>query len=202
MLMPPQQQNPYEFIMSSPQQQKSGPNLSSTKARIAVVVIGIILLIIIGVIANKILTASSSAQTDKLIVVAQTETELIRVASLGLENAQARETLNQAATIKASVQSSQNQTKALLDKRGIKGKSLTTKLSASKNSKTDAQLEEARRNNRYDETFTAIIDQQLNNYLKTLQSAHGGASKKEKAQLEKSAKNVGNLLPKTDEATE
>lgn len=200
MLMPPQQYNQYDFIMNAPKQQR-GPKVSGIKSRVLLVIIGLIVLLIIAVIANKILTAGSSAQAAKMTEVAQAETELIRVASLGIDTAKDRDTLNHAATIKATIQSSQNQTKKLLEKRGVKGKGLTKKLSASKNSKSDDKLEEARRNNRYDETFNTLIDKQLTDYQKTLKAAFGGASKSEKILLEKSSKNAERLkTPKESSA--
>lgn len=194
MLMPPQQNNQYDFILNKQQPQRSF-NGGSKKARIILVVAGIIIFIILAVIANKILNAGDSAQTQRLTDVAKAETELIRVSTLGITTAKDRDTIAFASTVKLSVQSSQNQTKKLLEKRGINSKKFSKLMPTSKNSKTDTQLIDAGRNNRYDETFMAILDKELIDYQKLLKAANDGGKPSEQKVLASSFANVGQLLP-------
>ena len=99
-----------------------------------------------------------------------------------------------------SAQSSQQQIKKSLAARGVKEKSLNKQLAAGKNSKTDAALEEAEKNNRFDETFKAIMNQQLKDYQKLLNGAYASGSVSEKKVLTAAFENATLLLGKPAES--
>jgi len=170
------------------------------KQRVIFAGAGAILLIVLVVVATSFLGRASNAQKTKLTELAQTQTEIIRIASLGQENAAATQTKALATTTKLSFQSSKNSTLQALNKRGIK-KVNDKILAAGRNSKNDATLDEGKKNNRYDETFQKLLEAQLANYQKQLRSAFDSGSVAEKKTLQKDATSVSLLLRKPGDKT-
>lgn len=169
------------------------------KARLVVVAAGIIFLVILVTIVSSFLNKDAAAQTQRLTEVAQAQTEIIRVSTLAKDKAKAEETRSYALNTKLSVESSQQQIKKSLAARGVKEKGLNKKLSAGKNPKTDAALDEAEKNNRFDETFKAIMNQQLKDYQKLLNGAYASGTTSEKKALADSFENAALLIGKPAE---
>lgn len=194
--MPPQQQNPYDFIMN-PQQPQRGPRFgNSMAARIIIVVGGIILGIIIIAVIASILSGGDKDQTKRLTEIAQAQSEIIRVSALGKENAKDTKAQALAINTNVSVLSSQQEVKKLLNTRGVKEKAISKELAASKNSKNDQALDEAKKNNRYDETLITILNKQLTDYQTLLKSAYDSGTKKERDTLTKAFESAGKLVVK------
>lgn len=187
--MPPEQSinpDPYGFIMN-PQKPKR-PALFGGGMKLKFVVIGIIvvLVMILGVGVSNILSASGNAQKNKLIKLAQTQTEIVRLANAAAIKAATPETKSLAITTQLSVESSGNQTKDALSKYGVKANAKL--LSAGKDAKSDATLDEATKTSRYDEAYKKLLSEQLSDYQKQLKSAFDSATKKQKIFLN----NAGN----------
>lgn len=184
MAMPPNQQNPYEFIMSPNQRPPRKPIIgNSIGSRIAVVVVGLVLLIIIIMVISSFLNGSNKDQNDRLLKITQSQSEIIRLSALAEKAAKVDSTKIFAANTRVSTQSAQQDTKKLLTARGVKTKVIDKQLGVSKNPKNDAALKEATANNRYDETFTQLINQQLGDYQTQLQTAFDNATPNEKKSL-------------------
>lgn len=196
MLMPPGQQNQYDFIMSNAPQKRGPAFGNSPRARIAIVAGGLILLIIIAMVVMSFFSQGDKVQTQRLIEVAQAQNEIIRVSSLGKEKARDINTRSLAANARLSVESSQVEVKAALGKRGVKSKSLNKTLAASKNTKTDDALNEASQNNRFDDTFTLVMQKQLEDYRKLLMGAYDSGTATEKKVLKTSFDSAGKLVAK------
>ncbi len=182
--MPPQapipQQDPYEFILNPEKPKRQSPlGGASFGLKIALVALVAIIIIIGGVVAGKMLGASQDAQKDQLIEIAQTQNEIIRVATTASSQASSSNVKALATTTKISVQSSQNQIVDQLGKYGVK-KVDNKLLGKTKNSKNDALLNEAKANNRYDETYRKILQEQLDDYQTKLKGNFQSATKKEK----------------------
>ena len=195
--MPPQNQsNRYDFIMAPPPPPKRSFNFgNSIGARIGVVISGLIVLIILIVIVNSLLGQASNAQTQRLIEVTQAQTELIRVSALG-SKAKDLDTRGLAINTSLSIETSRQQVKKSLVARGMNEKSINKQMAASKNSKTDAALAEATNNNRFDETFSTIINKPLADYQKLLTTASGSGNKTEKTVLAAAKENAIRLSSK------
>lgn len=199
MLMPPNQpnQNQYDFIMNHPTKPKRQLNLgNSMRSRIIIVAIAVILVIIAIATINSFLKKESTAQAQRLTLIAQTETEIIRVSGLAKDKAKDIKTQNYALTTRISMESSQLQTKKILAGRGVSAKSVNKKLGATKNPKTDAALDEAAKNNRFDDTFYVIMDKQLADYQLLLKTAHSNGTPVEKKTLDSAYQNAGRLKAK------
>lgn len=187
MLMPPQSAppDPYGFIMN-PGKPKRPPLLGGgLRVKLLLVAILAIIVIVVGLIVGNILGSSNDAQKERLIEVAQAQTEIVRVSTTAASKANSSDTKAIAYTNKISVQSAANQTTTQLSKYGVKtdGKLL----GQGKNAETDKLLADAASNNRYDETYKKILAEQLDNYQKLLKSAFESGGKTEKVMLNRAA---------------
>lgn len=199
--MPPQQQNQYDFIMAPNSKPAGFSFMGNNKgARIAVVALLVIIIFVLGAVVNSFLNKGDQAQTQRLVEITQAQTEIIRVSSLAKTKATDINTRNYALNAQLSVESSQIQVKKVLAARGVKDKSLSKQLAASKNPKTDAALDEATKNSRFDETFITILNKQLTDYQKLLQAAYVGSTPTERTALNASFDNAGILIKQTASA--
>ncbi len=189
--------NPYSFFLDNPQPTRGPVGPQSMKTRIIIVVVGVIGLIIAGIIVMALLNAGSGDQKQRYIEISQRQTEIIRISSLAEKKAKSLDTRSKAITTRLSITSAQSPINASLKKRGVKDKELSKLLSASVNSKSDAALADAEKNNRYDETYLQILTNELTSYQKQLQAAADGASVKERASLQTAFTATDTLLKKT-----
>jgi hypothetical protein len=135
---------------------------------------------------------------QKLLEIAQTQTELVRLADDAQSKARSSTTLNLANTISLSVASSKNQLTPLIKKYG--GKADTKLLTAKHNAATDQQLAAATESNQYDETFTAIITKELKDYQTELKTTYTSVTKPADKQVLKTAYNGATLLLRDDQS--
>jgi hypothetical protein len=196
--MPPNQPSQYDFIMSSSAKPKRQFNFgNSTGSRIALVLIGLTLIIVAVVVVNSLFSKDQKAQAQRLTEIVQTQSEIIRVSGLAKDKAKDIKTRNYALTTRLSVESSQLQVKKSLAGRGVSSKSVNKKLGVLKNPKTDAVLIEAGKNNRFDDTFYAVINKQLEDYQKLVKTAYDNGTPAEKKTLDLSFQNAARLKTKT-----
>ncbi len=196
--MPPNQQNPYDFILNNNQPSRSPLGGNSMAVRIAVVVGGLVLLIIIAVVISSFLGGSDKAQNQRLLEITQSQGEIIRVSALATDQkTKSTEARVLAANTRIATTSSQQKTKQLLAKRGIGDKAVTKQLGAGKNPKNDAALDEATKNNRFDETLTALLNTQLTSYQKLVQAAYENGTPSEQKILKSEFENAKLLTAKT-----
>mgnify|MGYP006196768721 CR=1 FL=1 len=115
----PQQQDPYNFIMQSPQ--KSGPSFtpSSMKARIIIVAAGAVLLITLFVIAASILGSAGKTQQQRYLEIAQKQTEIVRVSALADKKAKSLSARSFAVTTQLAITSDQKKMSDILAKLGV-----------------------------------------------------------------------------------
>lgn len=178
------QPDPYAFITNAPTNRKPSIfNNGSKKVRIFIVVGGLLLILILGIMFMTILGSGSKARNAQLIEIGQRQSEIIRLSSMATEKSNSLDTKNYALTIKLSMTSSQNDLNKIITSGGISQKELSKKLTQSKNAETDQILNEALKNNRFDETYKEVINNQLSNYQKQLNSVYTGSTKKQKASL-------------------
>jgi hypothetical protein len=162
----------YDFIMSNGAPAKGGLN---KKMRIAIVAALAIVLILGGLIINTLLSSAGKENTQTLLTIAERQTELMRVADLGIVGARSNTVQNLAVTTKLSIQSDQNAMLSVLKSNKIKTD--PKKLTGRKDVKTDKALTQAEQANSFDETFTKILQTQLAEYKKDLKQAYDAATK-------------------------
>jgi hypothetical protein len=192
--MPPQQNqnDPYEFI-TNPQQPARRISFGRTPAQRAIIIgVGVLLLIIIALVLSSLFNSASNAQKDRLGELAQTQTELIRVATIADKQSSDIDTRASAITARFAIETDLQETNQMLATRGTELNSKV--LSLKENEKTDTLLEEAFANNRFDETFNSILEQQLEDYQSLLQSVYSSGSSGEKEILQQNYEDTSLLL--------
>lgn len=195
--MPPQQQNQYDFILESKNRRGLSLNFGKTpNQRIAIVVIGLILLIVCAFFFNSFLNRGNKAHAAEMAEIVKSQNEIIRVSTIVAKDGKTQQARNRAFSTKFSIQTSQNDVKALLAKRGFKGKKLTKVLKNSKNTKNDDTLKEGGLNNRYDETYYTLLNKQLADNQKLIKAAFPSSNANEKKSLTAAFNNAGKLSVK------
>lgn len=181
-------QNPYDFILNSGQQYRPD---NKKKRILLVAVIGAVLLVVFMVVFS-LLFSGGKGSAETLLTVAQQQTELIRVAEDGTDKARGPLAQNLAITTKLSVASAQKDLLEYMKKQRLKAG--PKQLALGRSDQTDAALTAAEQNNRYDEEFTKIIEQQLAAYQASLQTAFNQTSSKAGKDLLSAAYTQAGLL--------
>ncbi len=184
MLMQPNTPNPappapvpdYDFILNHGANKPKRfplPSLGgSKKQRWLIIGLGGSLLILLVILGYSLLFGGSKDQN--LLEVAQTQQELIRVSTLGVDHAKSSATRGLAVTTELTLESNQKDVLARLRKDGQKTSTKT--LALKKNSQTDDALAQAAQDNHYDDAFTKLIQDQLVAYQKLLKTAYDSTS--------------------------
>lgn len=193
--MPPENsQDPYGFITNSEERSSIRQiNFGNTpQQRMIIVGAGMIILIIAFFFLFSLFSRSSNAQKDRLINLAQTQAEIIRVAELADDESSSLDTKALAINTKYTLQSDLEETKESLAKRGVEveDKSLGLKRDES----TDKALEEAAINNQFDEKFAETIQEQLEDYRTMVKEVYQGAADSEKQAVKQNYDDIALLL--------
>lgn len=159
----PVQPNPYEFITNPGQQKPVGGG--STKSRIIVVAVGIVLLLVIGLGVSTLLSSAGKAAEQSLKDIVAEQEEIIRISETGAKDALSVETRSFAMTVLASVQTDQQKISKLV-------KLKPEERRAKQSSKTDEALTAAKANNRYDEVLTETLITRIGSYRTALKTAY------------------------------
>lgn len=164
--------NPYDFLEDKPKPKKSLiplPSGGSKTQRLIIVGVGAVILIILGMVVMAILSAPGNAATKDLVLAAQQQNELIRVAGIGAKDATSPDTKNLAVNTKATLSSDQPKLQAIVSK----SKKVDARLLAlGKDNTTDALLTNAKQSNRFDKVFADILKRELVEYSSTLKRVH------------------------------
>jgi hypothetical protein len=164
------QGNPYDFILN-PDQQPKKRGVGSFKGNFAVtigLIVGgvIILMVFITILLNTF--GAKQVNPADIVGLAQTQTELLRISRQATSNATQQVTRNLATTIEYTMITQQKQT---LDVLGKLGEEVNNKeLSLKQNAATDQKFTTAKSTSTFDQTFTEIIQTELDNYANTLKT--------------------------------
>lgn len=172
-------QDQYEFIMQGNQPVKKpmipGTGGNSMKSRIILVVIGAFILIM-GAIGVNAIVNSGPDNKQQLLELAQQQTELIRVAEIGVKNSSGLQAKNLAITTELTLTTERNTLVAALKTQKVKVNDKTLKAKA--DSKTDRALTTAQQNNRFDEEFLKTIQEDLKEYQQNMKAAYNTTTNK------------------------
>lgn len=177
--------NEYEFIMNPgtpPKKPLLNLGEASMLKRGIFAGAGLLILIMVVSVIFSFLNGAGRAHQDRLLEIAQTQSEIIRVAESAQEKIGERDLLFLANNVVLTFKSSQQDIASALTERGIK--KVEKKLTDAENPENDAVLIEGEQNGKFDETYRALLEQQLNNYGIQLQAAYEGSNAKEKQILE------------------
>jgi len=179
---PPPASNPYDFIVTpgKPPKKKIMGSNDSFVAKLVLIVGGtVILMIVIAVVVNLLIGGKTNV-TD-LIAIAETQQEIIRVAT---KNTTATDPTVIGVGLNTQLVLTTQQQKLItyLQTRGAKIGAST--LASKKNATTDQQLQQATAANNFDNVFSQINIQELQGYVSSLKTSYINAtSTKEKTIL-------------------
>lgn len=165
--------NPYEFILN-PEKPKSKLPFKGggSNKLLTYTIFGVVGVIILMIVVTLLLNAFAPKKIDReqRMALAQTQTELIRVADQGSKDARQQVTKNLATTIQYTMTTQQKRIVEPLGKVGKKELALKQKAS------TDQQLTSSKQTSTFDTTFTKIIGEELNTYALELKGLFDLAS--------------------------
>lgn len=198
MLMPPQQQNDYDFIMGNGGKQPGGSAFLKNPKNRLIASVGfvtiVVILLIIGV--NFFLSLGKQDSSDLVDVVAY-QTELGRITELGLKNARDPATRVKLATLSSFISSDVSSMKSYLSRNGVKLQ--PEQVSQRRDSQVESELETAAQLNRYDEKLLEILDEKTAAYKTVLRSAlQATTTPNRKSLLDTAAGNI--VLYSTEES--
>lgn len=176
--MPPYEKpkTAYDFITAPPQAQaKKSFFAGGYKQRLPLIAGGGVALLFVVILLSSLLNSGPSNQ-DTLLRILQQQTELSRVAQLGVKDAE-QTTMNLAYNTSVTAQSDQAKLVTSLAAKNVKFKD--KQLAVGKDTKTDELLTAARAASNFDETFLQTLDEQLEDYQATLQDAYTNSGSKE-----------------------
>lgn len=186
-MQPDQEHHPdYNFIMNpgaAPKKRLFSLGGGDKKQKLLMIIIagGLLMMVLVVVISSFL--GGSGNNTDRLVGLAQRQTELARVASLGQKDAVGSDAKNLASTVVLTMTSAKAETSALITKQGRKLNAKT--LAAKQDSNTDKTLEAAKQSNRFDETFVSTLQSGLTTYQQELSDLFDATeSKTEKSLLQ------------------
>ncbi len=193
--MEPNNQNQYDFILSSQQQQKKSllPATQSTKNRLLIFILLIVGTITVLVVGIQLLNNIGKVNNDDLVTVQAYQVELNRILEEVSANTDNPTLKNQFITLQVTLASDQAKLASLLSDRGVK---LSEEQLASKEDteKTD-ELENAQKNGSYDESATKLVESISNDYFDALKTAaNDSASETEDEILQTSANNLQTII--------
>lgn len=166
----------YDFIVNNQQPKRSLlPSMGSGKQRILFFIIAGALLLIILLLIFSLFTGGGSSR-EQLVSIAKQQTELVRVADVGVDKATSADTKSLAISVQLAIISDKNTMLTLIDKNGDKPKD--KELNAGKNSETDEKLTQAQQNGTFDVVFTSTINELLDQYQASLSSTYEQSSGK------------------------
>jgi hypothetical protein len=196
-MQPQQPYNPtpnYDFIMSpAPPPKKSLvplPTNSSLLQRIAIAGGGLIILIIIIIVFASLLKGGGN--NSALVSIAQQQNELIRIATLGTQQATDQSAKNFAQSTELSLTTEQQQLLTYLKTNGTKVS--TKQLGLTKNAKTDTTLSAAQAASTFDSTFEQVMQSQLTSYAQSLKTTFGNTTGPKARQLLSNDYSAANLM--------
>lgn len=170
--MQPDNQTPnFDFIMNENKPQNPGLLTGGSKKRkIIVAGLGISILFLIIFLFFSLLNSGGSSNEEILLSLAQKQTEIIRVSTVGTSKARDSTALDLAVNSSLSVSSLQNDLSTLMSKNGIKTN--PKDLALGRDATTDSKLTSAEQSAHFDEVFLEIMKTELKDYQTEIVSAN------------------------------
>lgn len=161
---------------------------------LAICAVIIAILIAIPIYLNK---QAEGEQTERIISLSQTQTEIIRISDLAQNQAEQEAVKSRASEISTTFQDQLDQTLGLLSARGVNTDSIF--LSAKEDSQTDSQIVASIQAGNFDSVFSGTIDEMLLNYQRELFEVQSNSSEKEKEVFSRAYAQTNSLLGLVDQ---
>ena len=169
--MPPNQNNPYDFITKS-QRKKRAPIFTSSSQKTRTLQVAIIgfALVILGIVIFSIINHINKPKVDVLYKVAAAQMDIIDITSMGKNNIRDSKLVNQNETAN-SIITSQNHDLTVYLSTSL-GKSAEKKITDYRVITYKKALEDAQKNGNYDTVFTTLLANRLDDYRIKLEAAY------------------------------
>jgi hypothetical protein len=169
----PGSQTPYDFFLKDQPKLKKDLSLGggSLKKRLLIAGVGVVVLLMVLIVFMSLVFGGNKGVNQQLLELAQEQTEIVRVADVGVTKSRGAAAKNLAITTKYSVTTSLNELLSLLKKKA-NGKELGLK----KNSRTDQTLDSAATNDNFDEVFTETLQTSLKAYRTNAKKIYDASS--------------------------
>ena len=189
----------YDFILqTAPEPEKKSFMQRLNKKALFIAIALLLALITMGMVALIDSQAKANEQqTKRLVGVAQIQTEISRVASIGIEKSEDEDTRARAQSIKDSIDTSLQTTLKLLAARGITPDEET--LNATADTSIDDALEKTIEFGKFDKSFEKIIDAQLIDYQQMVLQAEKAGNSDEQQALQAQYEEANSMLGLVDE---
>lgn len=174
--MPPNQQNPYDFITQAPQKKRAsflGGGNSQKSRFLRVAVVGLFV-IIGGIIVLSIISNAGKASTETAYKLAAAQLDILDITNLGKTGLRDGALLNQSATTNSVITSQNFETNKYIVK--IDGKANNKKIELYRVSTYKKSLDDAQKNGNYDTVYTALLANRLDEYRGKLQAVYNSSS--------------------------
>ncbi|MFO0781613.1 MAG: hypothetical protein U0524_01835 [Candidatus Saccharimonadales bacterium] len=190
----------YDFILqTAPEPEKKSFMQRLNKKALFIAIALLLALITMGMVALIDSQAKANEQqTKRLIGIAQIQTEVSRVASIGVEKSEDEDTRARAQSIKDSIDTSLQTTLKLLAARGTTPDEET--LNATADTSIDDALEKTIEFGKFDKSFEKIIDAQLIDYQQLLLQAEKAGNSDEQQALQAQYEEANSMLGLVDES--
>lgn len=187
----------YEFILKAedPQPTHWTARLNRKKLIIFMIIFGFILLMLV-LIMSSLQGQANEAQKQRLIEIAQMQTEISRVAAIGAQGAQKPAVKDRAEAIQKGMDESVKSTLGLLAVRGVS--SDDEKLIGDEDTSADEALNSAAEFATFDKTFDKLIDAKIVTYQRALIVAEKSGNSAEKQQLQAAYDQADSMLGLVD----
>jgi hypothetical protein len=173
-------QSPYDFFLDSDSAPRN--NMSASKKLLLIVGGTVGLLAALAVVLATF--TGGGKEAPQLVLVIQSQAEIVRVAQDGKKNVQAENLKNYSLTAATSLTSAQTELTEYASKMGTKINK--KQLGGGKKSSTDKALASAITSSTYDSTYTSVMQNELLTYEKKLSNASKVAlSDTERAMLQR-----------------
>lgn len=164
-------QNNFEFILNPAQAPKRPIAAGPVQGKRMFMLVGIVGVLFLFFFIGLALKGGGGAAAN-LTGIAETQTEITRVATEGVNGSGITATANQnlAINVQLTLSSQLATLKKFLTTQGTKVSAKT--LALKKNTATDTQLTTAQQNSSYDVVFAQVMQTELSNYLTELKTAY------------------------------
>lgn len=195
------QQTPsYDFILETAPEPEKKPFMQRLNKKAILIGVAVLLAILTVGLVTWIDSQAKAGeeQVKRLVSIAQIQTEISRVATLGVEKSEDEDTKARAQSIKDSIDTSLQTTLELLAIRGVTPDQEL--LSSTEDKSIDDALEKTIEFNKFDKSFEKIIDAQLLDYQQLLLQAEKAGSAEEQQTLKSQYEEANSMLGLVDES--
>ena len=192
MVMNPDVQPNFDFIMNPDKGKSSGLSASSKKQRIIIFAAGVLLLLILTIVVSSIISANTGKASKAILDLGAYQTELKRVIGLGNDKVRDPELHNKSLTASYTLESDYQLTVSMINARGIQpSKDFATKYAGTQ---SDVLLDAAEKSNTYDTVYQDIYKEKLTKYKAKLAATYQLVSASEKTVIKQQSDHVKTLL--------